>query len=556
MVEKKIDLKKRSNTIFEGIKKTPFNYVTLGIIKGLGLEDKEINNKPFIGVVNTWNELNPGHKHLRYLAEAVKYGIAEAGGIPFEFCTIGPCDGWANGNEGMRHILPQREVIADSIELMVDAHRLDAMVTLSACDKINPAVLMAAIRLDIPTICVPGGPNLYEIRFMPDYEGIDQNKYTDFDRKLNCISCASYGACEVMGTANTIQCLMEAFGMTLPNAATSPAMTRMKYIIAKNSGRQIIELLKNNLTPSQIMTKDSLENAVMVDVAIGGSTNSALHLPAIAKEMGIDFDIEIFNEYSKKIPMIVNVSPSGDYGIVDLYKAGGIPAVLTRLKDFLHLDCLTVSGKTIGKQIRKIKVLDDNVIKPLDNPVYSEGGTVVLKGSLAPEGAIVKQSAIKDKNMLRFKGPALCFDSEQEVIDALSQKKIGNGSIIVIRYEGPKGGPGMPELLAVTANLMLLQYLDKVALITDGRFSGATSGPCIGHVCPEAYVGGPIAIIRSGDIINIDIPNRKIDVNLTRDEIQERMRSWKPFEKPVKSKALLKYKKLVSSAIKGAILEI
>jgi dihydroxy-acid dehydratase len=556
MVEKKIDLKKRSNTIFEGIKKTPFNYVTLGIIKGLGLEDKEINNKPFIGVVNTWNELNPGHKHLRYLAEAVKYGIAEAGGIPFEFCTIGPCDGWANGNEGMRHILPQREVIADSIELMVDAHRLDAMVTLSACDKINPAVLMAAIRLDIPTICVPGGPNLYEIRFMPDYEGIDQNKYTDFDRKLNCISCASYGACEVMGTANTIQCLMEAFGMTLPNAATSPAMTRMKYIIAKNSGRQIIELLKNNLTPSQIMTKDSLENVVMVDVAIGGSTNSALHLPAIAKEMGIDFDIEIFNEYSKKIPMIVNVSPSGDYGIVDLYKAGGIPAVLTRLKDFLHLDCLTVSGKTIGKQIRKIKVLDDNVIKPLDNPVYSEGGTVVLKGSLAPEGAIVKQSAIKDKNMLRFKGPALCFDSEQEVIDALSQKKIGNGSIIVIRYEGPKGGPGMPELLAVTANLMLLQYLDKVALITDGRFSGATSGPCIGHVCPEAYVGGPIAIIRSGDIINIDIPNRKIDVNLTRDEIQERMRSWKPFEKPVKSKALLKYKKLVSSAIKGAILEI
>lgn len=556
MTEKEFELKKRSNSIFESVKDTPFKYVAEGIIKGLGFEEKEIHEKPFIGVVNTWNEINPGHKHLRNLAEAVKYGIIEAGGIPFEFCTIAPCDGWANGNIGMRFILPQREIIADSIEAMVEAHRLDAMVTLSSCDKINPAILMAAIRLDIPTICVPGGPNLYEIRFMPDYKGIEQSNYGDFTHKLNCITCATSGACELMGTANTIQCLTEAFGMTLPNAATIPAPTRMKYIIAKNSGRQIMDLLKKGITPSQIMTKKSLENAIMVDVAIGGSTNSALHLPAIANEMGIEFDLELFNEFSKKIPTIVNVSPSGDYGIVDLYKAGGIPAVLRRLKDFLHLDCLTVSGTTMEKQIRRIKILDENVIRPLDNPVYPEGGTVILKGNLAPDGAVVKQSAIKDQSMLQFEGSAICFNSEKEVIDSLTSNKISNGSVIIIRYEGPKGGPGMPELLAVTATLMLRRKLDKVALITDGRFSGATSGPCIGHVSPEAYMGGPIAIVKDGDMIFIDISKRKLDINLSDEEIEQRFSNWKPLEREIKSKVLLKYKKLVTSASKGAIFEL
>jgi len=554
MVNNEIDLKKRSRTIFEVVKDTPFRYVASGIIQGLGLEEKEIQEKPFIGVVNTWNEVNPGHKHLRDLAEAVKYGIIEAGGIPFEFCTVAPCDGWANGNEGMRYILPQRDTIADSIELMIQAHRLDGMVTISSCDKINPAVLMAAVRLDIPTICVPGGPNFYEIRFNPDFKGIDQSIYGNFLQKLNCITCATYGACELMGTANTTQCLMEAFGMTLPNAATIPAMTRMKYIIAKNSGRQVLELLKKGITPSKIMTKDSLENAIMVDVAIGGSTNSALHLPAIAHEMEIDLDLEIFNEYSKKIPTIVNVSPSGSYGIVDLYKAGGISAVLKRLKEYIHLDCLTVSGMSIGKQIRKAKVLDDLVIKPLDNPVFPEGGTVILKGNLAPEGAVVKQSAIKNQDMVKFKGPALCFNSEHDAIHALALNKIPNNSVLVIKYEGPKGGPGMPELLALTANLMVKRDLNKVALVTDGRFSGATSGPCIGHVSPEAYVGGTIAILEDGDVINIDIPNRRLDVEISNEEIQERLKQWKPIEKEIKSKALLKYKMLVSSASKGAIL--
>lgn len=555
MSEKEIDLKRRSKEIFEVIRNTAFYYAPLGMIGGVGLEEKEIHSKPFIGIVNTWNEINPGHMHLRYLAEAVKLGVAEAGGIPFEFNTIAPCDGWANGHIGMRFILPQREIIADSIEAMVEAHRLDAIVTLSTCDKINPAVLMAVARLDIPAICIPGGPNLFEIAFTPGYKGIDVNYYEEFKDKTMCVACATAGACEFMGTANTTQCLMEAIGMTLPNAATTPAFTRMKYIIAKNSGRKIMDLLKKNITSSQIMTKKSLENAITVDAAIGGSTNATLHLPAIAYEMGIDLDIESFNEYSKKVPMIVNTSPSGEYGVVDLYKAGGIPAVMSRIKDYLHLDCLTVSEKPIGKIIRRVEVLDNRVIRPLDDPVYPEGGTVILKGNLAPECAVVKQSAIHDREMLKFVGPAKVFNSEREAIEATSAHQVENGSIIVVRYEGPKGGPGMPELVALTSILMIRKDLNKVALITDGRFSGATQGPCIGHVCPEAYVGGPIAVIKEGDIIRIDIPNKTLNFDVSEEEIKERFKNWKRHERDIKSKTLLKYRALVTSAAKGAILK-
>ncbi|MBD3255561.1 MAG: dihydroxy-acid dehydratase [Candidatus Lokiarchaeota archaeon] len=554
MSNEKPNLKKRSDQIFEVIKNTAFYYAPLGIISGTGLEEKEIHKKPFIGVVNTWNELNPGHMHLRHLAEGVKFGIAEAGGTSFEFNTVAPCDGWANANIGMRFILPQRDIIADSIEAMVEAHRLDAIVTLSSCDKINPGVLMAVTRLDIPTICVPGGPNLFEIAFMPGYEGVDVKIYDDFKRKTSCISCATAGACEFMGTANTTQCLMEAFGMTLPNAATIPAFTRMKYVIAKNSGRKILDLLKKNITPSQIMTEKSLENVMTIDAAIGGSTNAALHIPAIAHEMGIDFDIESFNEYSKKVPMIVNTSPSGDYGVSDLYGAGGIPAVMSRIKDFLNLDCMTVSEKNIGRLIRRVKVLDDNIIRPLENPVFQEGGTVILKGNLAPKCAVVKQSAVGKKELLKFEGPAKVFDSEMDALKALSAHKINNGDIVVVRYEGPKGGPGMPELVALTSNLMIRQDMSDYALITDGRFSGASQGPCIGHVSPEAYVGGPIAIIKTGDIVKIDIPNRKLDFDISKEEIEKRFENWRPHERDIKSKTLLKYRALVDSAAKGAIL--
>jgi dihydroxy-acid dehydratase len=548
-------LKERSNEIFEVVRNTPFYYGPLGIISGLGLEEKEIHTKPFIGIANTWNEINPGHMHLRSLAEAVKLGIAEAGGIPLEFNTIAPCDGWTCANKGMRFILPQREIIADSIEAMVEAHRLDALVTLSSCDKINPAVLMAAIRLDIPTICVPGGPNLFEIAFTPDYKGIDPKYYDDIRRKILCISCATAGACEFMGTANTMQCLMEAFGMTLPNAATTPAFTRMKYMIAKNSGKKILELLNKGITPSKIMTEKSLENVISVDSALGGSTNATLHLPAIAHEMGLDFDLHIFNEYSQKIPMIVNTSPSGEYGVVDLYKAGGVPAVMNRIKDHLNLDCLTVSENTIGELIKKTQVLDKRVIRPLDNPLFHEGGTVILRGNLAPECAVVKQSAVHNRDMLKFEGPAQVFNSEREAIIALASNEIKNGSVIVVRYEGPKGGPGMPELVALTQNIVFTPDVKDVALITDGRFSGATQGPCIGHVSPEAYVGGPIAVVQDGDLIQIDIPNKTLNFDVSEKEIQNRFKKWKPHEREIKSKTLLKYRALVTSASKGAVLK-
>nr|MDO8086485.1 dihydroxy-acid dehydratase [Candidatus Sigynarchaeum springense] len=557
MTEKPRDLKERSRKIFEPIRNTPFYLVLPGIIHGAGLDQKEFERKPLVGIANTWNELNPGHRHLRELANAVKWGVIEQGGIPLEFNTVAPCDGYANGNEGMRYILPQRDIIADSIETMVQAHQLDALVTLSTCDKINPGILMAIVRLDIPSICVPGGPGLYDIHWKvspAEYKGVQYWNYRSTEHVLACRSCATEGACEEMGTANTTQCIMEAFGMTLPNAATIPAVCTEKYIIAKQSGRQVMELLRQNITPSQIMTRKSLENAIAVDLAIGGSTNAALHLPAIAHEMGIDMDIDIFNEYSKKIPTIGNITPSGDYGISDLYRAGGVPAVMSRIKQHLNLDCLTVSGKTLEKLVKRAEILDDDVIRTLQNPIYPEGGTVVLKGNLAPDGAVVKQSAIKKKEMMKCEGEAIVFDSEKDALDALAANKIRNKQVVVIRYEGPKGGPGMPELLAFTVTLDMNKDLADVAMITDGRFSGASTGPCIGHVSPEAYVGGPIAVVENGDLIKIDIPARRLDISLSGDEIKERLSRWKRIERDIKSKALLKYRALVGSASKGAVL--
>ena len=558
MSEQKRDLKQRSRKILEDVKKTAFYFVWPGIMYGCGFEPKELETKPLVGIANTWNELNPGHRHLRELAEAVKWGVIEAGGIPLEFGTVGPCDGYANGNDGMRYILPQRDIVADSIEAMVQAHSLDALVTLSGCDKINPGVLMAAVRLDIPTICVPGGPSLYQIHWgtpLEDYKGIENRNYDNTDLKLMCANCATPGACEQMGTANTMQCLMEAFGMTLPNAATIPAATTMKTIMAKQSGRRVMELLKEGITTSQIMTREALENAIAVDVAIGGSTNSTLHLPAIAHEMGIDLDLDIFNEFSQKIPTIADISPSGIYGISDLYRAGGVPAVMARIKEHLHLECMTVSGKNWERLLKRVKVVDEKIIRPLDNPVYPEGGTVILKGNLAPEGAVVKQSGIQNREMLTYQGEAICFNSEKDAIQAVAENRIQKGHVVVIRYEGPKGGPGMPELLAFTFNLVVRKDLAEVAMITDGRFSGFTAGPCVGHVSPEAYVGGPIAVVQDGDIIKIDVPNHRLDIELSDDDIQDRLSRWTPFERETTSKVLLKYRALVTSAVKGAVLK-
>ncbi len=560
MTEKPVtrDLKARSRRITESVKKTPFYFAWPGIMHGAGFEAKEVETKPLVGIVNTWNELIPGHRNFLELAEAVKWGVIEAGGIPLQFCTVAPCDGYAFGTESMNYILPHRDIIADSIEAMVQAHSLDALVTLSGCDKINPGVLMAVRRLDIPTICVPGGPGMYEVHWVAsekDYKGVENRNYKVLEPKVACGSCATPGACENMGTANTTQCLMEAFGMTLPNAATMPAATTMKYILAKNSGRRVMELLKEGIIPSQIMTREALENAIAIDVAIGGSTNSTLHLPAIAHEMGIDLDWEIFNEFSKKIPTIANISPSGDYGVSDLYRAGGLLAVMGRIKDHLHLNCMTVSGKTWERLLKRTNVVDENVIRPLNNPIFPEGGTVVLKGNLAPEGAVIKQSGVKKREMLTVTGEAIVFDSERDAIKAVTENKIRKGHVVVIRYEGPKGAPGMPEMLAFTFTLVMVKELEEVAMITDGRFSGFTAGPCVGHVSPEAYVGGSIAIVQNGDKIKIDVPNRRLDLLLSDDEIKNRLKQWKPVENDVKSKVLLKYRALVSSASKGAILK-
>ncbi len=556
--KKEIDLKKRSNQVFSVIKQTPFYYFPVGIIQATGYSEKELNKKPLIGIASSYNEINPGHMHLNWLADAVKMGVIEAGGIPFIFNTIAPCDGFANGHEGMKFILPQREIIADSVEAMVQAHRLDALVTLSSCDKINPAMLMAAARLDIPTICVPGGPGMFEMEIGPQnkYKGIENRFYENYEDKIKCISCATYGACSLLGTANTTQCLMEAFGMTLPNAATMPAMSLMKHQMAREAGLRIIELLREDLRPSKIMTKDAIENALAIDVAIGGSTNSAIHLPAIAHEIGVDFDLEWFNDFSKKIPTICNISPSGQYSVVDLYRAGGIPAVMSRIKQFLHLDAMTVSGKPWSKLLRKAEVFDERVIMPLDKPLFPEGGTVILRGNLAPRGAVCKQSGIVHESTRVFSGPAVVFDSEGEAINAAASGAVLDGSVIVVRYQGPKGAPGMPELLALTATLMTRKDLNNIALITDARFSGASVGPVIGHVAPEAFVGGPLAALKSGDIIKLDIPKRRLDVDLSDDSIKDRMKDWKPPSTKVASKLLQKYRALVTSADRGCIHEV
>jgi dihydroxy-acid dehydratase len=555
---KSVDLKRRSKQVFEIIKQTPFYYFPVGLMAATGNTEKDLNTKPLIGIASSFSDINPGHSHLNWLAGAVREGIIEKGGVPFVFNTVAPCDGFANGHEGMNFILPQRDIVADSVEAMIEAHRLDAMVTLSSCDKINPGMLMAAARLDIPTICVPGGPGMFEIEFGPEdsYQGIENRVYDDWEFKRRCITCATYGACSLMGTANTTQCLMEAFGMTLPNAATAPAMSMMKYRIAKESGYRIMDMLREDLRPSTIMTRNALENVLAVDVAIGGSTNSALHLPAIAWEMGIDFDLEWFNEFSLKIPTLCNTSPSGQYSIVDLYRAGGIPAVMSRIKDHLHLDCMTASGKPWSKLLKKAEVLDERVILPLDRPLFPEGGTIILKGNLAPNGAVCKQSAIVHDNVRVFSGPAAVFESERNAINAAVAKEIVDGSVVIVRNQGPKGAPGMPELLALTATLMTVKDLNNLALVTDARFSGASAGPVIGHVCPEAYVGGPIAVVQPGDTIKIDLPARHLDIDIDDSELQERLAVWTPVEKPVKSRVLQKYRALVTSADRGCVLEV
>ena len=498
-----MSLKKRSGVLLENQDRTATAIVRRELLKAIGLTDEEIN-LPLVGIANSWTELTPGHMHLREVGEAVKAGVRLAGGTPLEFNTPAPCDGYGNGLEGMKYVLPQRDLTADFIEMMVRAHHLDAIVFISSCDKIVPGQLMAAARLDVPSIVVTGGPMLPFDMFLPK----------DAPRILSQLCCPGAGACSGMGTANTMQFLAEALGMSLPGSATTHAVHSEKIHEAKKSGMQIMDLLKEDTTPGKILTKKALENAIMVQQAVGGSTNAVLHLLALANELKIDLNIDIYNDFGKKIPHICGGMPSGPYFILDIYRAGGVPAVMLRLKEKLHLDALSVTCKSLEENLVGKLMLDDEVIRPLDNPFHEEGGIAVLHGNLAPDTAVVKQSGVPE-GMLVHRGPARVFDNEADAIQAAFEQKFQEGDVVVIRYEGPKGGPGMREILTVTELLFQMGLADSVSIITDARFSGFSRGPAVGHVCPEAWEGGPIAVVEEGDLIEVNIPERRLQIELS-----------------------------------------
>ena len=522
----------RSDMIKKGVEKTPHR----ALLKALGLTDKDIS-KPFIGVANSYTNIVPGHIHLNQIASAVKAGVTAAGGTPFEFNTIAVCDGIAMGHEGMRYSLPSRELIADSVEVMTQAHRLDGLVLVTNCDKITPGMLMAAARLNIPAIVITGGPMVSgwldgkKIGYSSVPEGLGQHfagKMTKEELlRLENAACPGCGSCNGMFTANTMACVTEALGMSLPYCAASLANSTLKLRIAKETGEQIVKLTCANVTPSNILKKEAFLNAIAVDMALGGSTNTVLHVSAIAREAGVTLPLEVFDEIGRRVPHLCSMIPSGPYAMEDLHAAGGIPAVMKELSPLLNLNVLTVTEKTISENIADAIVKDARVIRPLTNPVHKEGGIAILTGNIAPRGSVVKTAAVSSK-MLKHSGPAKVFNSETEAVASIRKRKIQPGDVVVIRYEGPKGGPGMPEMLIPTATIAGMGLSESVALITDGRFSGATRGPCVGHVAPEAAEAGPIAAIKNGDKITIDIPNRILRVELTEQEIRERLKTWKP----------------------------
>jgi dihydroxy-acid dehydratase len=549
-----------SDIVKKGVEKTPHR----SLFKALGLTDEEIE-RPLIGVVCAKNEIIPGHTHLDKIAEAVKAGVRIAGGTPIEFPSIGVCDGIAMGHVGMKYSLATRELIADSIESMTLAHGFDALVLIPNCDKIVPGMLIAAARLNKPAIVVSGGPMLsmkYDGKFRDlntAFEAVGAFKAGTIDEKglkeLEEAACPSCGSCSGMFTANSMNCLCEVLGMALPGNGTIPAVYSERIRLAKHAGMKIMELLEKDIKPRDIMTPDAIYNALRVDMALGCSTNSMLHLQAIAYEAQAPFKLDYANEISSETPNLCHLAPAGDHHVQDLYAAGGVTAVMNELskKDLLKLDTITVTGKTQGENIKDHPVQDYTVIRPIDDPYSATGGIAVLKGNLAVDGSVVKKSAVA-KEMLVHKGPAKVFDSEDEAIDAIYKGKIVKGDVVVIRYEGPKGGPGMREMLSPTSAICGMGLDKDVALITDGRFSGATRGAAIGHVSPEAVEGGPIAFVKDGDIIDIDIINGILNIDVSDEEMAKRKEGWKPNEPKVKTGYLRRYSKLVSSAMQGAVM--
>ena len=549
----------RSDMVKKGIGRAPHR----ALFKAIGLSDEELE-RPLIGIVTSQNDIIPGHINLDKIVEATKKGVLISGGTPLVFPTIGVCDGIAMGHEGMKYSLATRELIADSVECMVKAHGFDALVFIPNCDKIVPGMIMAALRLNIPSVFVSGGPMLAgkyngeAVSLSTLFEAVgsvESGKMTKEELKeLECKSCPTCGSCSGMFTANSMNCLTEVLGLGLPGNGTIPAVYSERIILAKHAGMAVMNLLKNDIKPRDIVNEKSIRNALTVDMALGCSTNSVLHLTAIANEAKLEMNLDIINEMSAKVPNLCKLAPASDTHIEDLYAAGGIKAVMSELnkKNLLNLNCITATGKTVGENIENAKVLDYSVIKHIEEPYSETGGIAVLKGNLALDGAVVKRSAVL-KEMLKHQGPAKVFNSEEEAIEAILGKKIVDGDVVVIRYEGPKGGPGMREMLSPTSAICGMGLDKSVALITDGRFSGATKGAAIGHVSPEAAEGGNIALVQDGDIISIDILNGNLDLLVSDEELAKRREALKPMEPKVKEGYLSRYAKLVSSASTGAI---
>ena len=552
----------KSDAVKKGLQQAPHR----SLFNALGMTEEEME-RPLVGIVCSYNEILPGHMNLDKIANAVKMGVAMAGGTPIMFPAIAVCDGIAMGHEGMKYSLVTRDLIADSTECMAKAHQFDALVMIPNCDKNVPGLLMAAARVNVPTVFVSGGPMLaghvggHKTSLSSMFEAVGANAAGKMSlEELNeyeCKACPTCGSCSGMYTANSMNCLTEALGMGLKGNGTIPAVYSERLKLAKHAGMAVMELYRKNIRPRDIMTKDAILNALTVDMALGCSTNSMLHLPAIAHEVGFDFDISFANEISEKTPNLCHLAPAGPTYMEDLNEAGGVYAVMNELRELglLHEDCITVTGNTIGENIKDCENKNPQVIRPLDNPYSKTGGLAVLKGNLAPDGSVVKRSAVVDEMMVH-KGPARVFECEEDAIVAIKGGKIVPGDVVVIRYEGPKGGPGMREMLNPTSAIAGMGLGSSVALITDGRFSGASRGASIGHVSPEAAVGGPIALVEEGDIIKINIPEMTLELDVSDEVLAERRKNWTPREPKVTTGYLARYASMVTSGNRGAILAI
>jgi len=549
----------KSDSAKKGAERAPHR----SLLKASGYADWEID-RPWIGVANAYNSIIPGHVHLNRITQAVKSAVYAFGGLPLEFPVIGVCDGIAMNHEGMKYSLPSRELIMDSIELMARAHALDALVLVTNCDKIIPGMAMAALSLNIPTVMISGGPMLAgvcdgkEVDLSNIFEAVGRRAAGTMSdeelREIEDLTCPTCGSCAGMFTANTMNCMMEALGLALPGNGTIPAVYSARDRLAKEAGRAVMALFERDIRPRDIMTQAAFDNAVAVDMALGGSTNTALHLPALARTAGLSLTLDRFDEIGARTPHLCSMSPGGSHHIQDLFAAGGVQAVMSRLVEGGLIDAspVTATGRTVAENLEGVRVRDDAVIRPLRDPYHAQGGLAVLKGNLAPEGSVVKQSAV-DPSMLRHSGPARVFDGEEAVTEAILGGRIRHGDVVVIRYEGPKGGPGMREMLTPTSALAGMGMDKTVALITDGRFSGASRGASIGHVSPEAAAGGAIGLVEEGDTIEIDIPGRSLHLAVPEAELERRRKGWRPAERPVQSGFLRRYRSFVTSGAEGAV---